>query len=48
MKISVVSSVLGGMSLDESLAYLKSIGVSQFELGVGGTPAQSMQMQRCL
>ena len=38
MKLSVVSGVLGGMSLDESLGYLKSIGVSQFELGVGGYP----------
>ncbi len=38
MKLSVVSGVLGGMSLDESLKYLKSIGVSQFELGVGGYP----------
>ena len=38
MKISVVSSVLGGMTLDESLAYLKGIGVEQFELGVGGYP----------
>ena len=36
MKLSVVSAVLGGMSLDESLGYLRSIGVSQFELGVGG------------
>ena len=38
MKLSVVSGVLGGMSLDESLGYLKSIGVNQFELGVGGYP----------
>ena len=38
MKLSVVSGVLGGMSLDESLKYLKSIGVPQFELGVGGYP----------
>ncbi len=38
MKLSVVSGVLGGMSLDESLKYLKSIGVNQFELGVGGYP----------
>ena len=38
MKLSVVSGALGGMSLDESLGYLKSIGVSQFELGVGGYP----------
>lgn len=38
MKLSVVSGVLGEYSLDESLAYLKSIGVTQFELGVGGYP----------
>ncbi len=38
MKISVVSGVLGGMSLDESLGYLKGLGVDQFELGVGGYP----------
>ncbi len=38
MKLSVVSGALGGMSLDESLAYLSSIGVKQFELGVGGYP----------
>ena len=38
MKISVVSSCLGSMSLDEALGYLKSIGVDQMELGVGGYP----------
>ena len=38
MQLSVVSGVLGSMSLDESLAYLKSLGVPQFELGVGGYP----------
>lgn len=38
MKLSVVSGVLGGMSLDESLAYLAELGVPQFELGVGGYP----------
>jgi sugar phosphate isomerase/epimerase len=38
MKLSVVSGALGSMSLDESLGYLKSLGVSQFELGVGGYP----------
>ena len=38
MKLSVVSAALGTMSLDESLAYLKSIGVTQLELGVGGYP----------
>ena len=40
MKLSVVSSALGSMNLDESLAYLKSLGVSQFELGVGGYPGK--------
>ena len=38
MKLSVVSAALGAMSLDEALAYLKSIGVTQLELGVGGYP----------
>lgn len=38
MELSVVSGVLGGISLDDSLKYLKSIGVNQFELGVGGYP----------
>ena len=40
MKLSVVSSALGGMTLDESLAYLKGLGVQQFELGVGGYPGK--------
>ena len=38
MKLSVVSGALGEMSLDESLRYLKSLGVTQLELGVGGYP----------
>jgi sugar phosphate isomerase/epimerase len=38
MKLSVVSGVLRKFSLDEALAYLKSIGVDQLELGVGGYP----------
>ena len=38
MKLSVVSSALGSMTLDESLGYLKSLGVLEFELGVGGYP----------
>lgn len=41
MKLSVVSSALAGMSLDEALGYLKSIGVTQFELGVGGYPGRA-------
>lgn len=38
MELSVVSGVLGGKSLDESLKYLSSIGVNYLELGVGGYP----------
>jgi len=38
MKLSVVSGALGAMSLDEALGYLSSLGVTQFELGVGGYP----------
>ena len=38
MKVSVVNGVFGGMSLDESLAFLSSLGVPQLELGVGGYP----------
>ncbi len=41
MKISVVSSILGEYSLDESLKYLSSIGVEQLELGVGGYPGKA-------
>ncbi|MDR0426374.1 MAG: sugar phosphate isomerase/epimerase [Clostridiales bacterium] len=41
MKISVVSSVFGQMSLRESLAFLKSRGVGQLELGVGGYPGKA-------
>lgn len=40
MKLSVVSSILGDYSLDESLKYLSSLGVDQFELGVGGYPGK--------
>ena len=41
MKISVVSGILGDYSLDESLAYLSSLGVDEFELGVGGYPGKA-------
>ena len=41
MKISVVSSILADYSLDESLEYLSSLGVEQFELGVGGYPGKA-------
>lgn len=38
MKLSVVSSALHSMTLDEALGYLKSLGVDELELGVGGYP----------
>ncbi len=41
MKISVVSGILGGYSLDESLEYLAGLGVDEFELGVGGYPGKA-------
>lgn len=41
MKISVVSSILGDYSLDESLKYLSWLGVDEFELGVGGYPGKA-------
>lgn len=41
MKISVVSSILGDYTLDESLKYLSSLGVDSFELGVGGYPGKA-------
>lgn len=41
MKISVVSSILGEYSLDESLRYLSELGVDEFELGVGGYPGKA-------
>ena len=41
MKISVVSSILGDYSVDESLKYLSGLGVDEFELGVGGYPGKA-------
>lgn len=38
MKLSVFSPVLGAMTLEESLKYLKGLGVSALELGCGGYP----------
>lgn len=38
MKLSVFNPVLYSMSLEDSLKYLKSIGVSAMELGCGGFP----------
>lgn len=48
MQCSVVSSILADYSLEESLAYLKSIGVEQFELGVGGYPGKAHADARIL
>lgn len=38
MKLGVMTVLLGDMSLDKALAYLKSLGVQQVEIGCGGTP----------
>lgn len=38
MKLSVFNPVLYSMSLEESLKYLKSLGVQAMELGCGGCP----------
>ena len=41
MKLSVVNSALAGMSLDEALAYLRGLGVEEYDLGVGGYPGRA-------
>ncbi len=38
MKLGVMTVLLGDMSLDETLTYLKSLGVQQVEIGCGGFP----------
>lgn len=38
MKIGVLTVILGDLNLDESLKYLKSIGVEAVEIGCGGYP----------
>ena len=41
MELSVMSPVLGGMSLEEGLKYLSSLGVDSVELGAGGYPGKA-------
>lgn len=38
MKLGVLTVLLGDLSLDETLKYLKSLGVTQVEIGCGGFP----------
>ena len=38
MKLGVMTVLLGDLSLDETLKYLKSLGVQEVEIGCGGTP----------
>lgn len=38
MKLGVLTVLLGDLSLDETLAYLKGLGVQQVEIGCGGFP----------
>lgn len=41
MKLGVMSPVLGGVSLEEMIKYLSSLGVDSLELGVGGYPGKA-------
>ena len=41
MELSVMSPVLNQMSLEESLAYLSSLGVDSLEIGAGGYPGKA-------
>lgn len=38
MKLGVFTVILGDLPLDQALAYLKSQGVQELEIGVGGNP----------
>ena len=38
MKLGVLTNLLGDLSLEETLKYLKSIGVQAVEIGCGGYP----------
>ncbi len=41
MELSVMSPVLKGLTLDEALGYLHSLGVDSLELGAGGNPGKA-------
>ena len=41
MELSVMSPVLNQMGLEESLAYLSSLGVDSLEIGAGGYPGKA-------
>ena len=41
MELSVMSPVLAAMSLEDSLAYLHSLGVDSLEIGAGGYPGKA-------
>ena len=43
MELSVMSPVLNQMNLEESLAYLSSLGVDSMEIGAGGFPLYSIK-----
>ena len=38
MKLGVLTVILGDRSLDDTLKYLKGLGVQAVEIGCGGTP----------
>ena len=41
MELCVMSPVLGELSLEQSLAYLNSLGVHSMEIGAGGYPGKA-------
>ena len=41
MNLSVMSPVLNGMSLEEAIKYLSSLGVDSIEIGAGGYPGKA-------
>ena len=41
MKLGVMSPVIGGLSLEEMIKYLASLGVQSLELGCGGYPGKA-------
>ena len=38
MKLGVMTVLLGDLTLEDTLKYLKSLGVQAVEIGCGGTP----------
>ena len=41
MKLGVITVLFGDRPLDEALAYLKSLGIEELEVGAGGYPGKA-------